>query len=37
VRLPGDRRHAARARSAAEGVDIPDPLYRQLLQLAGRA
>jgi hypothetical protein len=37
VRLPGDRRHAARARAAAEGVDIPDPLYRQLQQLAGRA
>jgi (2R)-3-sulfolactate dehydrogenase (NADP+) len=37
VRLPGDRRHAARLRAAAEGVDIPDPLYRQLLQLAGRA
>jgi (2R)-3-sulfolactate dehydrogenase (NADP+) len=37
VRLPGDRRHAARARAATEGVDIPDPLYRQLQQLAGRA
>ena len=37
VRLPGDRRHAARARAAAEGVDIPDTLYRQLQQLAGRA
>jgi (2R)-3-sulfolactate dehydrogenase (NADP+) len=37
VRLPGDRRYAARARAGAEGVDIPDTLYRQLQQLASRA
>ena len=37
VRLPGDRRYAARARAGAEGVDIPDALYRQLQQLASRA
>lgn len=35
VRLPGDRRHQARARTMVEGVDIPDPLYRQLQELAG--
>jgi (2R)-3-sulfolactate dehydrogenase (NADP+) len=37
VRLPGDRRHLARAAAARDGVDIPDPLYRQLQQLAAAA
>ena len=35
VRLPGDRRHQARAAAARDGVDIPEPLYRQLRQFAG--
>ena len=33
ARLPGDRRHAARARTAAEGVQVQQPLYDTLLEL----
>jgi len=35
VRLPGDRRHAAYARSLAEGVAVPDDLLAQVRGLAG--
>ena len=31
VRLPGDRRHAHRARAEVEGVEVPDALHRKLL------
>ncbi|HSQ04147.1 MAG TPA: Ldh family oxidoreductase [Burkholderiales bacterium] len=34
VRLPGARRQGAAARAAAEGVEVPDGLYRELLALA---
>jgi (2R)-3-sulfolactate dehydrogenase (NADP+) len=32
TRLPGDRRHAHRARAEADGVTLPDPLYEELLR-----
>lgn len=35
VRLPGDRRLAARARAAAEGVAVPDALIAELRRRAG--
>ncbi|WP_374444469.1 Ldh family oxidoreductase [Stella sp.] len=35
VRLPGDRRLAARARAAAEGVAVPDALVADLRRRAG--
>jgi (2R)-3-sulfolactate dehydrogenase (NADP+) len=37
VRLPGDRRHAERARLARTGLDIPDELLTQLRGFAQRA
>jgi (2R)-3-sulfolactate dehydrogenase (NADP+) len=37
VRLPGDRRHKARALAARDGIDIPAALHAQLQQLAGVA
>jgi (2R)-3-sulfolactate dehydrogenase (NADP+) len=37
VRLPGDRRHKARALAARDGIDIPAALHAQLQQLAGAA
>ncbi|MDP6704776.1 MAG: Ldh family oxidoreductase [Alphaproteobacteria bacterium] len=33
ARLPGDRRHAARARSLADGVEVPDALYDKIVAL----
>lgn len=36
ARLPGDRRLAARARYARDGIPIPDSLMRELLSRAGR-
>ncbi len=36
VRLPGDRRHAARHRTAVEGVTIPRRLYDEIVALGGR-
>lgn len=33
ARLPSERRYRARARSLAEGIDIPDALYRDLQEL----
>lgn len=36
ARLPGDRRLAARARHARDGIAIPDSLMRELLSRAGR-
>ena len=33
VRLPGDRRYANRARSPKEGVEIPEALHGQILEL----
>ena len=35
VRLPGDRRFAARRRTPAEGVEIPSALHARILELAG--
>jgi (2R)-3-sulfolactate dehydrogenase (NADP+) len=35
VRLPGARRQLAALRAAAEGVEVPDVLHRELLALAG--
>jgi delta1-piperideine-2-carboxylate reductase len=35
ARLPGDRRHANRARSEAEGITIPAALHRTIAALAG--
>ena len=37
ARLPGDRRLAARARTAEEGITVEDALYATVLGLAGRA
>jgi (2R)-3-sulfolactate dehydrogenase (NADP+) len=37
VRLPGYRRAALADEAAKDGVEIPPALYRQLLELAGRA
>ena len=34
ARLPGDRRLASRARAAAEGLRIPDPLHAEISALA---
>ncbi|MFZ4576690.1 MAG: Ldh family oxidoreductase, partial [Phycisphaerales bacterium] len=34
VRLPGDRRRATRARTEAEGVDVPDDLMATLRSYA---
>jgi (2R)-3-sulfolactate dehydrogenase (NADP+) len=34
VRLPGARRHLAMAKARASGLEIPDTLYRQLVELA---
>lgn len=34
VRLPGARRHLAVAKAQASGLEIPDSLYRQLVELA---
>lgn len=36
VRLPGDRRHANRRRTALEGIDIPQTLYDEIASLGGR-
>ncbi len=36
ARLPGDRRHKARARTAAEGIAVEDALHATVLGLAGR-
>jgi (2R)-3-sulfolactate dehydrogenase (NADP+) len=36
ARLPGDRRLAARARLARDGIAVPDALMRDLLSRAGR-
>jgi len=36
-RLPGDRRLAARARAAAEGLSLPAALHREICSLAGQA
>jgi delta1-piperideine-2-carboxylate reductase len=36
VRLPGDRRHAARLRTAIDGVSIPASLYEEITSLGGR-
>lgn len=33
ARLPSQRRFAARARSLAQGVAVPTPLYREVLDL----
>ena len=35
VRLPGDRRFAARKSTPADGVDIPLSLYQTIVQLIG--
>jgi (2R)-3-sulfolactate dehydrogenase (NADP+) len=35
VRLPGERRHALAIKAAKDGVEIPAPLYLQLIELAG--
>lgn len=35
TRLPGLRRYAARHRAAAEGVDLPEPLFIELVRRAG--
>ncbi len=35
VRLPGDRRLAARERTPTEGVEVPASLHRTLIELAG--
>jgi LDH2 family malate/lactate/ureidoglycolate dehydrogenase len=37
VLVPGDPEHAERARRLAEGIPVPAPLRRQLLDLAARA
>jgi (2R)-3-sulfolactate dehydrogenase (NADP+) len=37
VRLPGDRRLAARAKAAASGLALPPALYAELVALAGDA
>lgn len=37
VRVPGDRRHAERARALLEGVDLPDELVSELNGLTGEA
>lgn len=34
VRLPGARRHLAAAKTQASGLEIPETLYRQLVELA---
>jgi (2R)-3-sulfolactate dehydrogenase (NADP+) len=34
VRLPGERRHKAMAAARSQGIEIPDALHRQLLELA---
>jgi delta1-piperideine-2-carboxylate reductase len=36
TRLPSDRRYAARRRTTAQGVTIPQTLYAELQRLAGR-
>jgi (2R)-3-sulfolactate dehydrogenase (NADP+) len=36
VRLPGERREALASSAAEEGLEIPQVLHRQLLELAGR-
>lgn len=36
VRLPGARRQQAAAQARQEGLQLPDALHRELLQLAGR-
>lgn len=36
ARLPSQRRFAARARTARDGISIPEELYHELLVLAGR-
>jgi delta1-piperideine-2-carboxylate reductase len=33
ARIPGERRHRARARSEAEGVTIPSALYQEMTAL----
>jgi delta1-piperideine-2-carboxylate reductase len=33
ARLPGDRRHAARARTRTEGIELPDALYDKIMAL----
>ena len=35
ARLPGDRRHANRAAAEADGIEVPEALYRTILELAG--
>ena len=34
VRLPGERRHAARIDAQENGIELADPMYRQLVALA---
>ena len=34
VRLPGARRHQSVAKARAEGIEIPEALHQELLQLA---
>lgn len=37
VRLPGERRHGLSAKSAQNGIEIPDALHAQIVALAGRS
>lgn len=34
VRLPGDRRHGSVADARAKGIEVPDLLYNQLVEMA---
>jgi (2R)-3-sulfolactate dehydrogenase (NADP+) len=34
VRLPGERRHAAATDARERGIELPEPVYRQLVALA---